>query len=207
MSAHLRNLGGITRVLYAITALLAGVLCCIAVGRVAATGVDGVLTGEPSLAVYSYDALAHNAVTRLVVEASSADTKQSTNARAGEVYDQLVSATGVATETAGGIADDVVLARGGANTADRFAAGSGVTTDSAGNLHQVSVNSGRTVEEAAQGIPHNQIGVSTAGDVRAAGGSVVRNPLPGNPGHCLVGGLTAETLSELFTPTIKNPCR
>lgn len=154
---------------------------------------------------FGYDATLNNAPARLAGRAVV------TSAQFGRVTELGGSASptgvGVATETAGGIADDVVLARGGANTADRFAAGSGVTTDSAGNLHQVSVNSGRTVEEAAQGIPHNQIGVSTAGDVRAAGGSVVRNPLPGNPGHCLVGGLTAETLSELFTPTIKNPCR
>lgn len=107
----------------------------------------------------------------------------------------------------GALSDDLVLARGGANTADRFAGGAGVTTNSAGNLEGVSVNSGRTIEEAAQGIPHNQIGVSTAGDVRAAGGSVVSDPLEGNPGHCLIGGLTAEVMSGLFTPTIKNPCR
>ena len=111
-----------------------------------------------------------------------------------------------ATNTAGGLGDDVVLVRGGTNTPDRFASGSGVTSNASGNLQGVSVNSGSSVEAAAQGIPNKQIGVSTAGQVRDAGGTVVRAPTPGNPGHCLIGGLSAEAMSGLFTPTIKNPC-
>lgn len=67
------------------------------------------------------------------------------------------------------------------------------------------MNSGRTVEEAAQGIKNNQIGVSTVGDVRNAGGTVTRDPTPYNPNHCLISGCTADVLSDLFTPTIKNP--
>jgi len=104
-----------------------------------------------------------------------------------------------------GLPNDTVLARGGANTPDRFANGSGVTTDSAGNLSGVSVNSGPTIGEATVGIPHNQVGITTVGDVRSAGGSVVPDPTPRNLSHCLVSGCSAETLSDLFTPTIKNP--
>lgn len=81
----------------------------------------------------------------------------------------------------------------------------GVTSDAAGNLSGVSVNSGRNIEEAAKGIRHGQIGTSTVGAVRDAGGTVVRAPTPYNPGHCLVNGCSAQTLSDLFTPTIKNP--
>jgi RHS repeat-associated protein len=103
------------------------------------------------------------------------------------------------------VPDALVLARGGTNTPERFSVGSGVTTDANGTLSGVSVNSGTTIEDAARGIPHTQIGVTTAGDVRRAGGSVTRDPLPDNPGHCLVSGCTAETFSDLFTPTIKNP--
>ncbi|MFT3874362.1 MAG: hypothetical protein QM714_17250 [Nocardioides sp.] len=98
-----------------------------------------------------------------------------------------------------------MLVRGGTNTAERFANGSGVTSDAAGYLSGVSVNSGRTVEEAARGIKNNQIGVSTVGDIRNAGGSVTRDPTPHNPNHCLISGCTADVLSNLFTPTVKNP--
>lgn len=115
------------------------------------------------------------------------------------------SCFGEAAEAGAGLGDDVVLMRGGTNAVDRFAAGSGVTSDATGSLSGVSVNSGRTIEEAAQGIRHGQVGVSTAGAVREAGGTVVRAPTPYNPGHCLISGCTAETLSDLFTPTIKNP--
>lgn len=110
-----------------------------------------------------------------------------------------------AAKTAHEVPGDLVLARGGTNTADRFASGSGVVTNADGTLSGVSVNSGRTVEEAAQGIPHKQIGVTTAEDVRRAGGTVTPDPLPDNPGHCLMAGCTADMFSELFTPTIKNP--
>jgi hypothetical protein len=112
---------------------------------------------------------------------------------------------GVAAKGASQLGDDVVLVRGGTNAVDRFAGGSGVTRDAAGNLSGVSVNSGRTIEEAADGVRHGQIGTSTVGAVRDARGTVVRAPTPHNPGHCLISGCSAQTLSDLFTPTMKNP--
>jgi hypothetical protein len=71
----------------------------------------------------------------------------------------------------------------------------------------VSVNSapGRSLEELAQGIPNKQIGVTTVGEIRGAGGMIRLDPLEDNPFHCLIGGCTPEQFSELFTPTIKNP--
>lgn len=97
--------------------------------------------------------------------------------------------------------------RGGTNTADRFTNGSGVTTNADGTLSGVSVNSapGASVEELSAGIPNNQIGVSTVGDVRAAGGDVIPSPTANNPNHCTMCGVTAEQAEELFTPTIRNP--
>jgi len=111
----------------------------------------------------------------------------------------------LAANAAADVSDALVLARGGSNTAERFASGSGVVREADGTLSGVSVNSGRTIEEAAQGIPHSRIGTTTVGDVRQAGGTVALNPLEGNPGHCLLSGCTADTFSQLFTPTIKNP--
>ena len=67
-----------------------------------------------------------------------------------------------------------------------FIQGSGVTADADGRLQEVSVNSaaGRSVEELTApdprtgypGVPHNQVGVTTVGEVRVAGGDVVPAP-------------------------------
>ena len=104
------------------------------------------------------------------------------------------------------VSDATVLVRGGTNTVDRIAGGSGVWIDAAGKAHGVSVNAGRTVEEGAQGIPNGQVGVTTVGHVRQASGYVRPDPLPGNPRHCLIGGLPVDVISNLLTPTIRNPC-
>jgi hypothetical protein len=116
-------------------------------------------------------------------------------------------AIGASDAAEGGAAftDDTVLVRGGENTAERLTNGTKVVTDTQGNLQGVSFNSGSSIEEASQGIPHNQIEVTTVGDIQAAGGTVESAPEVGNPGHCLVGGLSANVLSSLLTPTIKNP--
>ena len=105
------------------------------------------------------------------------------------------------------LADDALVVRGGSNTADRFANGSGVTTNADGTLNGVSVNSApdATVSELSQGIPHNQVGVTTVGDVRAAGGDITPSPTPNNPNHCTMCGVTPQQAEDLFNPTIRNP--
>jgi hypothetical protein len=100
--------------------------------------------------------------------------------------------------------DDTILVRAGTSTPERFTHGTGVTTDAKGNLSGVSVGSGTSTEAAAAGYKNGQLGVSTVGDVRAAGGTVTRMPSIDNPGHCLNSGCSAQTLSDLFTPTIPN---
>jgi RHS repeat-associated protein len=102
--------------------------------------------------------------------------------------------------------DDAIVCRGGQCTEERFTGGSGVTTDSDGNIQGVSVGVGGSVEEAApQG--YGQVGVTTVGDIRGAGGDVISSPTPGNPNHATLGGITAGQAQGLFTPTIKNPNR
>jgi hypothetical protein len=93
--------------------------------------------------------------------------------------------------------------------ADRFASGSGVTIDDAGKLQGVSVNSapGASLEELTKTIPNKQVGVSTVGDVRAAGGDVIPSPTPNNPTHCTMCGIMPEQAEDLFTPTVPNPNR
>ena len=103
--------------------------------------------------------------------------------------------------------DSAQVCRGGTCESAKFETGSGVTIDESGKLQGVSVNSapGASVKELSSTIPNNQVGVSTVGDVRAAGGSVVPSPTPKNPNHATLGGITPEKAQELFTPTVRNP--
>ena len=103
--------------------------------------------------------------------------------------------------------DEAFVCRGGTCTADRFAGGSGVTIDAAGRLSGVSVNSapGRTVEELTASIPNKQVGVTTVGAIRAAGGDVIPAPGPNSPFHCQLYGITPVQAERLFTPTRQNP--
>jgi hypothetical protein len=113
--------------------------------------------------------------------------------------------------------DDALVVRGGLNLPENFADGSGVTVDSSGKVQGVSVNAapGLSVKELTgpdpqtgyPGIPHNQIGVTTVGKVRALGGEVVPSPRRKNPNHATLSGLTPEQASALFRPTVKNPNR
>ena len=113
--------------------------------------------------------------------------------------------------------DDALVVRGGLNLPKNFEQGSGVGKDSDGKLDEVSVNSavGVTVAELAApnsatgypGILNNQIGATTVGKVRAAGGDVVPSPTKKNPNHATLKGLTPDQASGLFCPTIQNPTR
>lgn len=111
--------------------------------------------------------------------------------------------------------DAAFVVRGGQNLPVNFAQGSGVTVDVSGNIEGVSVNAapGVSVQELTApnphtgypGIPHNQIGVTTVGAIRAAGGDVISAPTRTNPYHATLSGLTPEQASPLFRPTVKNP--
>ena len=89
------------------------------------------------------------------------------------------------------------------------AATTGVTTDSTGRLQGVSVNSapGRSIEDLTANIPHNQVGVSTVGEIRQVGGQVVPSPTARNPYHATLSDLTPEDAERLFSPPIRNPNR
>jgi hypothetical protein len=110
--------------------------------------------------------------------------------------------------------DAAFVVRGGQNLPVNFAQGSGVTVDAGGNIEGVSVNAapGVSVQELTApnphtgypGIPHNQVGVTTVGAIRAAGGDVIPSPTRTNPYHATLSGLTPEQASQLFRPTVKN---
>jgi hypothetical protein len=113
--------------------------------------------------------------------------------------------------------DDALVVRGGQNLPENFTSGAGVTVQSDGRLDGLSVNaaSGMGLAELTApnpatgypGIPHNRVGVTTVGRIRAAGGNVVSSPTRGNPHHATVSGLTAYEASALFRPTVPNPNR
>ena len=114
----------------------------------------------------------------------------------------------ISSEAAGNLLSDAALVcRGGACTAEAFATGKGVSIDAAGKLNGVSVTSGagKSVEELTAALPHPQVGVTTVGQIRRAGGEVVASGTAKNPNHCTMCGVTPKTAEELFTPTRSNP--
>lgn len=60
---------------------------------------------------------------------------------------------------------------------------------------------GVSIAELARSIPHGQVGVTTAGEIRKAGGDVVRSS-GRSPYHATLTGLMPEQASKLFTPTM-----
>jgi len=97
----------------------------------------------------------------------------------GGLASKAVSGLG---ETGTALSDSALVVRGGVPTAAQLTKGA-ETIAPDGTLSGISVNSanGATVEQLSQGIPNNQIGVTTVGDVRGIGGDVVSDPLPNNP--------------------------
>jgi hypothetical protein len=103
------------------------------------------------------------------------------------------------------IGDDALVVRGGKNRPEDIERGtaqhpSGITGFS------VECSISRTVEELASAIPHGQVGVTTVGHIRAAGGDVVRTS-GRTPYPATVTSLTPEEANRLLTPTQPNPAR
>jgi hypothetical protein len=106
-----------------------------------------------------------------------------------------------------GIPDSAYVCRGGTCQASQFTNGSGVVVQPDGTLSDVSVTSagGQSVETLSSVYPNKTIGVTTAGAVRQAGGSIVPSPnIPNSPYHATIDGLTGEQLQDLFI-TRSNP--
>jgi RHS repeat-associated protein len=100
----------------------------------------------------------------------------------------------------GDFADEDIVVRGGLNAPKSFESGSGVTTDANGNLEGISVNcqSGADIIKLTETIPHGKVGVTTAGDIRKAGGSIVPSPNERNLTHATMGGVNSEKASSLM---------
>jgi len=104
--------------------------------------------------------------------------------------------------------NEAFVVRGGLNTPESVASGMGTHPS---GIPGVSVESaaGKSVAELAAGpppIPNSKIGVTTVGDVRAAGGDVL--PTSGmRPNHATLTGLPPEDISKLLQPPIPNPAK
>ena len=103
------------------------------------------------------------------------------------------------------IPDEALVVRGGRNRPEDIERGTGTHPS---GITGVSVESaaGVTVADLAKLILHGQVGVTTVGKVRKAGGDVIRTT-GRSPYHATLTGLTPEQASRLLTPIMPNPAR
>jgi hypothetical protein len=101
------------------------------------------------------------------------------------------------------IPDDALVVRGGRNRPEDLERN---TATHPSGITGVSVEAapGLTLAQLAAGIPHGQVGVTSVGKVRAAGGDVVRTS-GRSPYHATLTGLGPREASAFLTPTIPNP--
>jgi len=103
------------------------------------------------------------------------------------------------------IPDEAVVVRGGRNLPADVRRGTGTHPSGVTGV-SVECAEGIAVAELTATIPHGQIGVTTVGAIRAAGGDVVRTS-GRSPHHATLVGLSPEEASRLLTPTIPNPAK
>jgi hypothetical protein len=103
------------------------------------------------------------------------------------------------------IPDDALVVRGGKNRPEDILRGTGLHPSGIVGI-SVECAVGSSLEELSDSIPHRQIGVTTVGKVRQAGGDVIRTS-GRRVSHATLIGLDHERTSELFHPNISNPSR
>ena len=103
------------------------------------------------------------------------------------------------------IPDEALVVRGGRNRPEDIERGTGTHPS---GITGVSVESaaGVAVADLAKLIPHGKVGVTTVGEVRKAGGDVIRTT-GRSPYHATLTGLTPEQASRLLMPIMPNPAR
>ncbi len=101
------------------------------------------------------------------------------------------------------IPDGALVVRGGRNRPADIERGTAMHPSGITGI-SVECAAGLSVAELAVAIPHGQVGVTTAGAVRAAGGDVVRTS-GRSPHHATMTGLTPEQASGLLAPARPNP--
>jgi hypothetical protein len=103
------------------------------------------------------------------------------------------------------IPDDAIVVRGGRNRPEDIRRGIGTHPSGVTGI-SVECGEGLSVEELSASIPHGQIGVTTVGVIRAAGGDVIRTS-GRSPQHATLTGLTPTEIGLLLNPTVPKPSR
>lgn len=103
------------------------------------------------------------------------------------------------------ISDDAIVVRGGRNQPGDLERGTGTHPSGVTGVSVLCAD-GLSLGQLAASIPHRQIGVTTVGALRAAGGDVIRTS-GRSPYHATLIGLNPEQASRLLTPTRPNPAR
>jgi hypothetical protein len=101
------------------------------------------------------------------------------------------------------IPDEAIVVRGGQNRPEDIRRGIGTHPSGVTGI-SVECGEGLSVESLSVSIPHGQIGVTTVGVIRAAGGDVIRTT-GRSPYHGTLKGLIPDEISPLLNPTIPNP--
>ncbi len=101
------------------------------------------------------------------------------------------------------IPDRAIVVRGGRNRPEDIRRGIGTHPS---GVTGISVECGEeaSVQELSASIPHGQVGVTTVGVIREAGGDVIRTSGK-SIYHATLTGLIPDEISLLLTPTIPNP--
>lgn len=101
------------------------------------------------------------------------------------------------------IPDDAIVIRGGRNRPEDIQRGIGTHPSGVTGI-SVECGVGLDVKELSDAIPHRQIGATTVGVIREAGGDVIRTS-GRSQHHATLTGLTPSKISRLLTPTFPNP--
>ena len=101
------------------------------------------------------------------------------------------------------IPDDAVVIRGGRNRPDDIRRGTGTHPSGVSGV-SVECALGVPLGELAALIPHSHVGVTSVGQIRAAGGDVVRTS-GRSRNHATLTGLSPDDASQLLSPTVPNP--
>ncbi|MBW4497630.1 MAG: flavoredoxin [Oscillatoria princeps RMCB-10] len=103
------------------------------------------------------------------------------------------------------IPNEALVIRGGRNRPEDIQRSTGTHPSGITGI-SVECAVGLSLGELAVAIPHGQVGVTTVGEVRQAGGDVIRTS-GRSPNHATLTGLTPKQVSLLLTPTIPNPAQ
>jgi hypothetical protein len=103
------------------------------------------------------------------------------------------------------IPDGAIVVRGGRNRPEDVRRGIGTHPSGVTGI-SVECGEGASVQELSALIPHGQVGVTTVGAVREAGGDVIRTSGRSRY-HATLTGLAPDEISLLLTPTISNPSK